>query len=331
MESVGSPFSAGPAVGSSARPEAGPNDANERFSRLVLVFPKQFEMGKFMVSMHELYECYFFQTSDSTCFFGVLETESSFFHFVLLCFNVMDAEFNTRFIEFVYANHDKGLSFLMMGTCGGVGMEIGDARLVTKACKYDRGALKAGGVLQLRHDRALFLEAPGPASDVVICSANFVCEDPSLLPQAAKLVDMETFDFFSICKGMKQNFLGAIRVVSDVPGQKYDEKTRAMVSFDRAAQRFVATLRASGAIHPVRFNEFEDIGGCRVQISKALGAYDFATCKIEWQIDAQVRPLHTARDWIFEKLQAKKVSTQEYEALVSQLEKNLNRRRLCKR
>eukprot|EP00042_Codosiga_hollandica_P059645 m.920065 g.920065 ORF g.920065 m.920065 type:complete len:425 (+) comp61032_c0_seq1:239-1513(+) len=266
---------------------------------LVLVFPKPFEFGKFLVTLQrknllkEYVRVPVLATVYGLRVKGPRQPETNFLCVVV---NESDIAFNAVFLAIVDELVAKLsptvlLEFLAVGTAGAfqhgeladtaVPAAVGKAHFINRAFKIDRAVMKDGPdgtiVFELperHHDKIishtvnegakhLYSLEPFKNSRAVLCS-NMLMESTNLLNVLSRptcpasvaikspedcapgeiraIVDMETFDFFAVCKSRGVPCLGAIRLISDVCGDPLSNHTRALVDFEEAAAMFLVIL-----------------------------------------------------------------------------------------
>ena len=211
---------------------------------IFLVFPKKFEMFNFIL------QCYFMKRILFLCqdndidglflvrlkMYDVIDGEKKRVHVFFYCFylNESDISFNLRFHKKLNEIIDSKpklkrseIACILCGTCGADEgkLKIGDTVFITKATKFDRGYLDEEMKLQLKDADFLSEDAKVISKNTMTCatalSSNHIshmssvkfARDHHIL--GLTVFEMETFDFFSVCKLNNVRVYGCLRIVSD--------------------------------------------------------------------------------------------------------------------
>jgi hypothetical protein len=206
----------------------------------ILIFPKPFEEQNFLI-----------EVAKHNIFAHVKEIGRLSFHelrwliqessvqVLSTSFAESDILFTLRLIELLTWVKRQSTSYkiILCGTCGADqgSMKIGQAVLVEKAYKFDRGFLTPDGPDGYKtRFRAHGAEIPNSVPSrqdfdfqaISLCS-NYLMEISAIglagnlkLPKIPEnrqyILDMETFEFFRVCETMGVHTFHAIRVVSDL-------------------------------------------------------------------------------------------------------------------
>jgi len=233
--------------------------------RICVVFPKMFEFSKFMMTLYK--DVVSITEHDSWQLYGILlEDEDENLMVYCLVIDDSDINFLLKLSQFIMADdHQEEFLYLLMGTCGGVGgrTQVGDVYPITVAHKIDRGVVSEHGLVirpdkiiksYVKVDRILEISPNDIKQEKnIILSSNQVVEfvTPSMVENFPKvsLFDMETFDFFTICK-----FHGALRVVSDIIGETNQKANRLTVSFNPAKEKLRRILKITDSLSHTRLS-----------------------------------------------------------------------------
>lgn len=211
---------------------------NNTFCYLTLIFPKRFELQSFLLSlgendtfvtensilegvtrsvikMHVANFCYKFSA------YALEDSDSSFVYKLISIINHIKFTTDEFFVQMI----------ILCGTAGGsISKEhnLGKSIIVAKATKFDRGHLKlSGGKFIAEFKESLRVEASMNWSTYLqvqeSLSCNYVCDiDPEAIVLRASSVDMETNEFYRVCRNLKVENYVCLRVISDLPNSSED-------------------------------------------------------------------------------------------------------------
>lgn len=138
---------------------------------------------------------------------------------------------------------------VLFGTCAyfgkaGLGYEIGYPALISKATKVDRGLLSSGCVFTMRSDKLAQASATLDGKGILSGNVLYTALSRDLQQLFADLhpdgfIEMEVFDFFSVCNLHNKKALCAIKVVSDLCDGKNNKLCRLTCSFERGVRLFL--------------------------------------------------------------------------------------------
>jgi hypothetical protein len=273
--------------------------------RLILVFAKKRDLAAFVASL----------VKDAHRTFLVLEGEEDphivwckVVHlsenkkettFGMYCERIDSETFETTFLSFVIENMKEAYSYALVGTCGSTkGLEKKSVHYVTSAVKYDSGVLRS----DMTFDpvdyaiETLIDVVPGET----IWSGAFFCEadDPSW--HNAKLIDKETFNFFTIVTCADQVCLGAVKVVTNHPGTPAVDPTyRYAVPFDSVAEKVEWMIESSYSLRTVRFTVPMDDALVRRTESMTFEYQDETITKLLKPLRRKFHELEISEDFYF--------------------------------
>ena len=242
-----------------------------RHDFLVVVFPKYFEKAKFLAELLLLPETTLIEAplrllgeliTDPNLKFYIYQNGARAYPFLTWCSNQQDILFLVELFK-LHSLLSKfkdgfGFEFLLVGTCGGIPHggrippEIGSVLEIGAATKYDRGRIMKDGSIRFNPVMVATRCLTSQYQHHTL-SGNYLVEDPGQYfhLEAYHCIEMETFEFFSFVNQFGYSTFGALRVVSDVVGGDYNERTRAAVSFAGVISPFERCLR-QGRTHPLR-------------------------------------------------------------------------------
>jgi hypothetical protein len=205
----------------------------------LLLFPKPFEMYSFLASVDGKPDTWISDDKlDNVKMFALTAKEQvSGYEFKTYVHSLdsSDIDFSFKLGQFIKdfqkENPLVSLHITLAGTCGGshkAGRKLGQAFRVTKAIKFDRGAIRMENkTLKLDLDKTNMSLTSGSTNsswgETILSCNHVVCMDPLDLADVLKLdknectlCDMETFEFFSTSYFMGVTQADCMRVVSDV-------------------------------------------------------------------------------------------------------------------
>jgi hypothetical protein len=218
-------------------------DCCSKFDQIVLIFPKMFEMSRFLTAAASNFVVTNEVFRDCDCYNLLIDIEGFVCRPYVISLGESDINFTFKLQNLLQKliRPNEKLYLVLCGTCGGsslAGHKLEETFQVIKAVKFDRGELGlVGGKLEFVSNKTVSSACSNPTSvlnpKIVLCSNYIMSFDPIDLAkvfetEGANLVDMETFEFFSVCEMNRIHSYDCLRIVSDitVTGRLYsvDEK-----------------------------------------------------------------------------------------------------------
>ena len=193
-------------------------------SSYTFIFPKFFEFYKFLnyVWNFEMLKDYEYNSIEDFYIFHLIIREKKCL-IKIIVINDSDINFNTIVRRHIELN--RNTIICLIGSCGShQGSDLQEIFLIKKSFKVDRDTLDAQNVFEPRMDKILKvnsrtnfdIESRMGLKKKNICSMNFLNESIIHNDFINDLYDMETYDFYSICKDFNVQTYFSIRFVTDL-------------------------------------------------------------------------------------------------------------------